>query len=87
MAIPEARWVIWLSVLAILIVIAIYVVTYFRGQATGQSSERIDYLSEFEKLKEQGKLDEEEFGRLKSVLPRHSPLLDLKKTDSDDQAV
>jgi len=76
MEIPEARWIVWLTILVILILVAIYVVMYFRGQATGRGIETTDYLTEFEKLKEQGKLDEEEFSRLKSVIPRHIPLLD-----------
>ena len=76
MEIPEARWIVWLTTLVILILVAIYVVMYFRGQATGRGIETTDYLSEFEKLKEQGELDDEEFSRLKSVIPRHIPLLD-----------
>ena len=72
MAIPEARWIVILTILAILILIGVYVTMYFRGHAKGLGSEPADYLSDFRKLKDEGKLDEEEFGKLKRVIPKET---------------
>ena len=79
MEIPEARWIIWLTLLVIFVMVGGYVAMYFRGQAKGIAQEPTDYLSDFQKLKDEGKLDEEEFGRLKQAIPKH-PLL-----EDDDQ--
>lgn len=79
MEIPEARWIIWLTLLVILILVGTYVAMYFRGQAMGIVKEKADYLSDFRKLKDEGKLDEEEFGRLKQAIPKPSLL------DDEDQ--
>ena len=79
MEIPEARWIIWLTLLVILILVGTYVAMYFRGQAMGIVKEKSDYLSDFRKLKDEGKLDEEEFGRLKQAIPKPSLL------DDEDQ--
>ena len=75
MEIPEARWIIWLTLLVILVLVGTYVAMYFRGQAMGIVKEKADYLSDFQKLKDEGKVDEEEFGRLKQAIPK-PPLLD-----------
>jgi len=79
MEIPEARWIIWLTLLVILVMVGTYVAMYFRGQAMGIVKEKSDYLSDFRKLKDEGKLDEEEFGRLKQAIPKPSLL------DDEDQ--
>lgn len=75
MEIPEARWIIWLTLLVIFVLVGTYVAMYFRGQAKGIIKEQADYLSDFQKLKDEGKLDDEEFGRLKQAIPR-PPLLE-----------
>ena len=68
MEIPEARWVVWISLLATAIIIAIYVAAYFRNLAFGKSDNASDHLSEFRRLKEEGKLGDKEFAQLKSTI-------------------
>ena len=74
MEIPEARWIIWITLLVIFVLVGAYVAMYFRGQAKGGSQESTDYLSDFRKLKDEGKLDDEEFGRLKQAIPKNQDL-------------
>ena len=74
MEIPEARWIIWITLLVIFVLVGSYVAMYFRGQAKGISHESTDYLSDFRKLKDEGKLDDEEFGRLKQAIPKNHEL-------------
>ena len=45
MEIPEARWIIWLTLLVIFVLVGTYVAMYFRGQAKGIIKEQADYLS------------------------------------------
>jgi len=82
MEIPEARWIIWLTLLVIFVLVGTYVAMYFRGQAKGIIKEQADYLADFQKLKDEGKLDDEEFGRLKQAIPR-PPLLEDKDQVKD----
>ena len=70
MEIPEARWIVAVSGLVVCVAVAYYVVKLFRDMATGKSSEPADYISEFQKLRDEGKLDEEEFSRLAKSIPK-----------------
>ncbi len=76
MEIPEARWIIWISLLVIFVLVGTYVAMYFRGQAKGIIKAPTDYLSDFRKLNEEGKLDDEEFGKLKQAIPKTQLLED-----------
>jgi hypothetical protein len=73
MEIPEARWIVILSGLVIFVAVSYYVVKLFRDMATGKSSEPSDYISEFQKFRDEGKLDEEEFSRLAKSIPKVIP--------------
>ncbi len=73
MEIPEARWIVALSGLVICLAVAFYVVKLFRDMATGKTSEPANYISEFQKLRDEGKLDEEEFSRLATSIPKFIP--------------
>ncbi len=68
MQIAEARWIVWITLLVISILVALYVVMFFRNLAIGKNEGSTDYLSEFRKLKDEGKLDQEEFAKLKSAI-------------------
>ena len=70
MNIPGASWIIWTSLLVILILVAVYVVGLVRNLAIGGSDvDETDHLSEFRKLRDQGMIDEEEYKRLTAVVP------------------
>ena len=65
--IPTARWVVYLAVFSMLITIAIYVGKVFREMATGRE-EAVDYLAEFEKMREEGAMGDFEFAVVKSKM-------------------
>lgn len=73
MEIPEARWIVVLSGLVICVAVAYYVVKLFRDMATGKSDEPSNYISDFQRLRDEGKLDEEEFSRLANLIPKEIP--------------
>ena len=82
MEIREARWIVALSGLVICVAIAYYVVKLFRDMATGKSLEPANYISEFQRLRDEGKLDEEEFSRLAKSIPKPIPeSLKVKSVD------
>ena len=69
MEIPSARWVIWIAVLVIAVLVAIYVAKIFRDMAFGrESNESSNFISEFERLKNEGKLEDHEFAKVKSKI-------------------
>ena len=69
MTIPEARWVIWVTILVILLVVAIFFAKMFRDMAFGGGGEpSARMLSDFEELRDQGKIDDEEFTKLKQTI-------------------
>ncbi len=82
MEIREARWIVIISGLVICVSIAYYVVKLFRDMATGKSMESANYISEFQRLRDQGKLDDEEFSRLAKSIPKAIP--EGMKVDSVD---
>ncbi len=65
---PEARMVFWLAVLAIVIFVSIYIVKTIRDWMIGGMANESDHLSTFRELRDQGKLDDEEYKRLKSAI-------------------
>ena len=68
MEIPEARWIFWLTILVIAVTVAIYFAKMFRDMATGRNVATEDMLSNFERLRSEGKLDEEEYTKLKTTI-------------------
>jgi len=79
MTMPEARWIIWITCLAISILVAVYVVTLFRNMAIGTTEISEDPLMEFRRLRDEGKMDDKEFASVKSVmLENKSDGADLK---------
>lgn len=73
MQIPEARWIVYATLLVFSVLIAVYVSMYFRNLAIGSSqSEDLDLLSEFRDLRDQGHLDDKEYNRLKTVVPENT---------------
>jgi len=71
MAVPGANWVVAIFLLLSLLLVAIYVAKSFRDLATGRNEiDTSSHFADFEKLRSEGKLDEEEYKRLKEALRR-----------------
>ncbi len=69
MEIPAARWIVWITVLIVAVLVAVYFVKMFRDMAMGNdSTSKAELLSDFERIRNEGKLDNEEFKRLKTSI-------------------
>ncbi len=71
--IPAARLIVGIAVLASLVLILFYVIKKVRGMALGK--ERADFsehLSEFRQMYEEGKLDEQDFKRVKEQITKQA---------------
>ena len=69
MQIPEARWIAIIAGLIILVAIAYYVLKFLREMAIGGEANPTDFIGEFQKLRDEGKLDDDEFSRLAHSIP------------------
>jgi len=65
--IPGAPLILWITALIIGIWVAYYFGKLFRDMALGGSSDPTSYISDFERLREEGKLDDEEYSRKNDV--------------------
>ena len=68
MALPGAGWVVSTFGLVSSILIAVYVVKWFRDLAIGVGNEPVSHLAEFERLYAAGTIDEDEFKRQERYL-------------------
>jgi len=74
MEIQEVRWIIGLAGLAILICVGYYCVKIFRDMIFGGiSQDPSAFLTDFQKMRDEGKLDDEEFSQLKKTIPNQVP--------------
>lgn len=82
-----AQWIVFLAGLAIVILVALYIVRFFREMAFGSDPDPIDHLSEFERMRNAGQLDDQEFQRLKSTLakPPVDPLVTGESETLDER--
>ena len=93
--IEGAGWVIGVVGALIIGWVGYYVIMLFRGMATGVT-QSTDLLNEFEQLKQQGKLSDDEFervrastplpGEVQEILDRPTPELDPKPAVGSGQA-
>ena len=83
MQIPEAKWIVVLTGLVICVATAYYVVKLFRDMALGKHSEPSSYIGDFQKLRDEGKLDDEEYARLTKSIPKPIPR-SLQEVDTDE---
>jgi uncharacterized membrane protein len=65
---PTVQLVIWLSVLAVLVAIAVYVIMRIRTEPVQSEPVASEMLSKFRELHVQGDLSEEEFRTIKTTL-------------------
>ena len=87
MEIPEAKWIVLVAGLAICICAGFYVVKLFRDMAMGTRSDPTSYITDFQKLRDEGKLNDEEYSRLKQSIPKQLPKeLAGKVTETEKKA-
>ena len=68
--IPEVRWIVALAGLVICLFVAYYFLRLFRDMALGKTEDPTSYISEFQRLRDEGKVDDEEYGRLAQAIPK-----------------
>lgn len=78
LAIEGAEWIIYPSILIVLVLIAYYVVQAFRNLAIGGSAGSEDYLGTFRKMRDEGMIAPEEYKKVATLVP----LPDTEKTDA-----
>ena len=72
MQIPEARFIVVGTLLLLAIMVGVYVAFFFRNLALGgNEGESADLLTDFRQMRDEGQLDENEFSRLKEVIPEN----------------
>ncbi len=79
----EARIVIGLAVVAVMVTVLVYLAQRLRRIATQTMPGAVDYLGEFREMKEQGAIDDEEFSRLRTTLSEQA-VKESKNEDADD---
>lgn len=67
-AIPEARGVMWVALLLVLVVTGIYVAKFFRDFAFSARPSEADRINDMRKLKEIGALNDAEYRRAREAL-------------------
>lgn len=71
MQIPEARWIVFGTLTLFTVMIALYVSSYFRNLAFGKTEdESTDLMTDFRQMRDEGHLGDEEYSKLKKVIPR-----------------
>lgn len=73
MEIREARWILTATGFLVVILVGFYLFKLVRDMALGSTSHRVvdsaEFLTDFQKLRDEGKLNEEEYARLKQSIP------------------
>jgi len=78
LAIEGAEWIIYPSVLIVLVLTAYYVVQAFRNMAIGGSAGTEDHLGKFRRMRDEGMIAPEEYKKVAGLVP----LPELEKKDS-----
>ena len=88
MQIPEARWIVFGTLLLFAMMLAWYVVSYFRNLAFGSDSdESTELLTGFRQMRDEGQLADDEFSRLKTAIPDNENGLNWKVTEKVTEKV
>jgi hypothetical protein len=72
MQITEARWVVWLTLLLVLVVTGVYLVKLFRDFAFGLRPSEADRINDMRTLKEIGALNDTEYRRAREAISQRS---------------
>lgn len=83
--IPEAVFVIKLFVVACIIILAVYLLLKLRDFAAGKMPRNGEYLTEFEKMRDEGLIDDKELSQVKSAVGKTAdPVPERNVNDSYD---
>jgi len=77
--IEGATWIIYPSILIVLVLIAYYVVQAFRNLAIGGTPASDDHLGTFRKMRDEGMIAPEEYKKVAGLVPL--PEIDSKKSE------
>jgi len=70
MDIKGVAWIIYPTLLVVLVVVAYYVINLLRNLALGGApANQFDYLGEFRRMRDEGHLDSEEYKKLTGLVP------------------
>lgn len=89
MAIPGVPWIVYLSLLVVMVLIAVYVVGFFKNLATGEFG--TSHEEDFDAIREihgRGMIADEEYERAKQLLTEKTDidqLLNVKPVDEGNQ--
>ena len=86
MQIKEARWIVAAFGLITCVLVAFYFVKLFRDMAMGASTDLEVGLTDFERLRREGKLNEEEYQKVKESVPRGALPNDLESSASRESS-
>ncbi len=67
--IPGAKWIIYPSLLLVLVLVAWYVLQLFRNMAIGGDPGSDDHLGSFRKMRDEGMIAPEEYKKLAGLVP------------------
>lgn len=88
MQIKEARWIVAAFGLITCVLVAFYFVKLFRDMAYGGGVSSAGELPDFERMRREGKLNDEEYQRLKKTIPKHVlPGSPISSESNDVQSV
>ncbi len=87
--IPGATWIVYPSLLIVLILVAYYVLQAIRKLAIGGSLATDDHLGTFRKMRDEGVLDSEEYKKLAELvpMPEAAPKKDAVPKESGPKAL
>jgi uncharacterized membrane protein len=87
MAIPGVPWIVYLSLLVVMVLIAVYVAGFFKRLATGQLG--FDHEEDFDVIREihgRGMIADEEYEKVKQLITEKTDvdrLLNVKSVDQE----
>ena len=77
MDIPGAKWIIYPSLLIVLVLVSYYVLQLFRNMALGGTADSEDYLGSFRKMRDEGMIAPDEYKKVAGLVP-------MPETESND---
>ena len=75
----EARWIVAIAGLVVCVATAYYIAKLFRDMALGKTESPSSYISDFQRLREEGKLDDEEYEQLTKAIPTDKSPVGMSK--------
>lgn len=84
MDIPEARWIVWGTLLLTLIIVAVYIAKKFRDMALGGGLGSSELLPDADQLRNTGLLNEDEYKKIKTTIAEQRQ--EIVKNEQDEKS-